>query len=243
MHDDLYKEYGTSIYNKANASPSGQAKRSVDYFAVIYRDCLPNNKEARILDIGCGGGDFLYFLEKNAYAHCQGIDLSSEQVATCRARVKCPVEAADALLFLDGKEGAYDFIAAHDFLEHISKDNVVALVKKIYAALKEGGVFVARVPNMSNPLSGHGRYIDLTHELGFTERSLEQLLFVGGFRCIDLVGGLIILRKGWRPFLRKAFLKAYYAWVRFLYYVQDFSVPRILDHNLIAICRKTKENV
>jgi cyclopropane fatty-acyl-phospholipid synthase-like methyltransferase len=241
MSDELYKEYGTSIYNKANVAGPAQFKRSAEYFSKIYAACLPADKQARILDIGCGGGDFLSFLEKQGYVNCQGIDLSPEQAAACGQRVACPVTQADAGSFLDGKESSYDFIAAHDVLEHVPKAEVVILVKKIFAALKEGGVFAARVPNMSNPFAAHGRYIDLTHELGFTERSLEQLLFVGGFRRIECVGGLMVLRRGIRPLLRRIFLKGYYAWVRFLYYVQDYSVPRILDHNITAICRKTKE--
>ena len=81
----------------------------------------------------------------------------------------------------------------------------------------------------------------MTHELGFTERSLYQLLFTGGFRDIELKGSLVMTRTTWRSYARRFFLKVYYAWVKFLYYVQDFSVPGVLDHDLIARGRRPKD--
>jgi SAM-dependent methyltransferase len=36
-------------------------------FAEWYYDCLPADKSARILDIGCGDGKFLFFLYNKGY--------------------------------------------------------------------------------------------------------------------------------------------------------------------------------
>jgi len=241
MQKDFYDQYFDSVYSPANNLGSEQYENASNYFGVMYRGCLPENKDARILDIGCGAGHFLYFLKKTGYRNYQGIDISAQQVEVCRAKVTPQVEVADAFQFLDGSKQAYDLIVAHDVLEHISKDKALLFVKNIFAALKEDGTLIVRVPNMSNPLAAHGRYIDLTHELGFTERSLYQLLFIGGFRDIHLTGALLIIRRTFRSYIRRIFLKLYYGWVKFLYYSQDFSVPCILDHDLIAICRKSVE--
>ncbi len=238
MSNEVYDRYFETVYQQANSLTQEQFDAASRSFAAAYRSFLPENKDAAFLDIGCGAGHFLYFLQKSGYRNYTGIDISSQQVDVCRQKVSGRVEVSDALSFLEGKEGAYDFIAAHDVLEHLSKDKGIALVRKIHASLKEGGVFVARVPNMSNPLAGHARYIDLTHELGFTERSFYQLFALGGFHRIDIMGGMYLSRRSWRSLLRRLFLAVFYAWVRFLYYVQDYSVPRILDRNMIAVCRK-----
>lgn len=240
MQKDFYDQYFDSVYSSANSLSTEQYEQAADHFGTLYRGRLPENREARILDVGCGAGHFLYFLEKAGYRNYQGIDISPQQVEVCRARVTPRVEVADAFQFLADKEQAYDLIAVHDVLEHIPKDKALLFVKTVFAAITKGGSLIVRVPNMSNPLAAHGRYIDLTHELGFTERSLHQLLFVGGFRDIHLTGALLIRKRTFRSYLRRIFLKLYYAWVKFLYYAQDFSVPRILDHDLIAICRKDR---
>ncbi|MFH0754189.1 MAG: class I SAM-dependent methyltransferase [Candidatus Omnitrophota bacterium] len=240
MGMDFYTEYVDSVYGQANDLTPLRFEAAAEGFKAQYGSLLPKNKQAHILDAGCGAGHFLYFLEKCGYVNFQGIDISPQQIEHCRAHVTSRVASADIYDYLDGKICAYDFIVAHDILEHVPKDRVVVLTGKFFAALKPGGVLVVRVPNMSNPLSVHARYVDLTHELGFTERSLRQLLYLGGFRDITLKGAMMIRKTTWRSYLRRLFLKVYYAWVKFLYYVQDFSVPTILDHDLLAIGRKNE---
>jgi SAM-dependent methyltransferase len=235
---NFYSQYFESIYSSANNLSVEQFELTAAYFGVIYHNYMPSNKNAVILDLGCGAGHFLYFLKKLGYCNYAGIDISPQQVEFCNANITSHVEVADAFQFLQGKSEAYDLIVAHDVLEHIHKDRVLLLVKNIYSSLRKGGIFIVRVPNMSNPLAVHARYVDLSHEIGFTESSLKQLLFVGGFRDIQLIGALVMNRRTFRSYLRRIFLRMYNVWVKFLYYVQDFSVPRILDHNLIAICNK-----
>ena len=46
----------------------------------------------------------------------------------------------------------------------------------MHAALRAGGAVLIDVPNMDWLFAGHERYMDFTHELGFTQESLSQLL-------------------------------------------------------------------
>jgi 2-polyprenyl-3-methyl-5-hydroxy-6-metoxy-1,4-benzoquinol methylase len=241
MGNEFYQEYFDAVYAPANDLSPRRFDKTADDFRAAYGPLLPENKGAHILDVGCGAGYFLYFLDKQGYVNYEGIDISPQQVAHCRAHVTPRAEVADAFDYLDGKEGSFDMILAHDVLEHVAKDRLAAFTKKLFAALKPGGILIVRVPNMSNPLAAHGRYIDLTHEVGFTERSLHQLLYLSGFRDITLKGSLLIRKRTLLSYCRRAFLKMYYAWVRFLYYVQDFSVPTVLDHDLVAIARRSEE--
>lgn len=45
---------------------------------------LPNEKDTRILDLGCGMGHFLYFLKANGYNNYLGIDFCDENIKFCR---------------------------------------------------------------------------------------------------------------------------------------------------------------
>ena len=54
-----------------------------------------------LLDLGCGGGEFLDFLAHRGYTAAAGIDYSDEQVERCRARGLTRVEkVTDANAFL-----------------------------------------------------------------------------------------------------------------------------------------------
>ena len=238
MGCEYFDRYTESVYSRVNRLTPDELKRSAVEYGCLYKGLLPADKSLPVLEIGCGGGSFLYFLGKQGYTNIYGIDISAQQVDLCRQQVTDQVEAADGLEFLKDKNGRYSLIAVHDVLEHIPKEKVLTFVALARAALIDGGALFIRVPNMSNPLAAQSRYIDMTHEVGYTSRSLYQLLFCAGFEDITFKGGLVMLRRGLRAALRRAFIRVYYAWVKFLYFVQDFQVPDYLDHNLIAIARK-----
>lgn len=61
-------------------------------------------------------------------------------------------------------------------LEHISKDKVVDLLCLIKESLKIDGIVIIDVPNMDWILASHERYMDFTHQIGFTPDSLCQVM-------------------------------------------------------------------
>ena len=240
MSEVFFKEYFDSIYSaKNNLSPSGFEAAALDY-AEICRGILPEDRNAPILDIGCGCGHFLYFLKQKGYTQYEGIDISPQQLEQCYRLVTDRAVLSDAVDFLSPRKGVYDFILAFDVVEHIPKSRLAEFISGAHQALKPGGVLMFRVPNMANPMAAYPRYSDMTHEIGFTEKSARQLVYVGGFRDVSLRGELLFRKKGIKTFLRKWLVRLYYAQVRFLYYIQDYQVPEVLDPGLIVIARKTK---
>ncbi|MCR8454597.1 MAG: class I SAM-dependent methyltransferase [Crenarchaeota archaeon] len=67
-----------------------------------YGPFLPEDRDARILDIGCGMGHFLYFLKEEGYRNFLGVDISREQVNFVRKYITDKVVEADAFTFLEG---------------------------------------------------------------------------------------------------------------------------------------------
>jgi hypothetical protein len=61
-------------------------------------------------------------------------------------------------------------------LEHIPKQEVIPLLERIKHALKPGGLVLVDVPNMDWLFAQHERYMDFTHEVGFTLESLRQVM-------------------------------------------------------------------
>jgi 2-polyprenyl-3-methyl-5-hydroxy-6-metoxy-1,4-benzoquinol methylase len=153
-----------------------------------YYDCLPADKKARILDIGCGDGKFLFFLQQKEYRGIEGLELSSQQAEEARKHLKCPIHVVeDTPAFLLDHPSTYQLIAMNDVLEHVPKDEIVSLLRGVLKALHPGGSIVVNVPQISGFTSIFCRYNDFTHETIFTEMSLKQVLSLAGFSEIRFI--------------------------------------------------------
>jgi 2-polyprenyl-3-methyl-5-hydroxy-6-metoxy-1,4-benzoquinol methylase len=152
-----------------------------------YADWLPARRDARLLDLGCGGGEFLEYLATRGYTHCEGIDLSGEQVQRCIERGLgrvAHVESAES--FLESRPSSFDCVTMNDVLEHLPKERCIPVLREIRAALTDTGTLVVKVPNLSSAFGPVARYLDFTHELGFTEHSLRQVLHAAGYKSVEL---------------------------------------------------------
>jgi predicted TPR repeat methyltransferase len=153
-----------------------------------YYDCLPSNREAKILDIGCGDGKFLFFLRQRGYANIEGLELSARLADLTTKRVNCPVHlVTDTLEFLCCNQNRYDTICMNDVLEHIPKSDTISFLAAVRASLVPGGNMVVNVPQVSGFTSLYCRYNDFTHETIFTEMSLRQVLLLAGFSDIRFI--------------------------------------------------------
>lgn len=153
---------------------------------------MPAGKDKIILDLGCGMGQFLYFCKKENYKNCIGIDASGQNIEYMRQRgflSGYQLYQASIMDFLKGKDSVYDVIVLNDVIEHLTKDEIFELMDAVMKALKCGGRFLIKTPNMANPfVAAAGRYIDITHETGITELSIKQVLTATGFQDIKVIG-------------------------------------------------------
>ena len=155
-------------------------------FRKHYLPLLPTEKEARILDLGCGYGEFLYFLQCHGYTNASGVDLSESELEAGRSLGVLNLQRGDGAAVLAESRGEFDFISAIDVLEHVPKNQVVFLLGQIHSALRPGGRFVCQVPNLAafySPLF----YMDFSHETPFTAPSLKQALELARFDAIRVL--------------------------------------------------------
>lgn len=138
---------------------------------------------ARILEIGFGEGQALRQLAQAGYRDLHGWDISADCVELARQQeIPANLRHVDAIEALhQHAPDAFDVIIAKDLLEHLPREAVIPFTSGVFRVLKPGGVLVARLPNMANPLAVFLRYDDFTHTLGFTENSLRQVFSLGGF--------------------------------------------------------------
>jgi len=133
--------------------------------------------QAAILDVGCNKGYLLAALQGFGFKHLTGIDLSPVDVEQAIQLVpNVSFVCTDAQSYLQDHIGEFDVIFIKAVLEHIAKADVLPLLTQIKAGLKPGGTVVIDVPNMDWLFASHERYMDFTHEVGFTKESLRQVM-------------------------------------------------------------------
>ena len=119
--------------------------KSADEFYPFTAKCLPANKGAKVLDLGCGTGlELEYYFKINPSTSITGIDLAPDMLG----RLKSKFSDKDITLILGSYfdvpfGGAlYDAAVSVESLHHFTKEEKIPLYKKIYGALKDGGYFI-----------------------------------------------------------------------------------------------------
>ncbi len=90
----------------------------------------------RVLDVGCGVGVMMRYLESAGY-ECNGVELSAFAAAFARQRGH-DVHSGD-FLEVDFEENSFDLAAAVEVIEHVPDPR--AFIEKILRVLKPGGLF------------------------------------------------------------------------------------------------------
>jgi predicted TPR repeat methyltransferase len=149
---------------------------------------LPANRDARILDIGCGLGQFLGEMNKLGYTNTLGIDISDESIKACTEKGINVKKIEDVVSFSKSNTEKFDFITMSHVLEHIDKDKIIdTLITIKTALLKEGGAFVVMIPNAQSTTGAYWMYEDFTHSTLFTSGSIFYVLRSAGFEQISFL--------------------------------------------------------
>ena len=107
--------------------------------------CLPREKNANVLDLGCGTGlELDYYFKLNPSAKVTGIDLAPGMLAALRKKFSDKDITLIQGSYFDVQlgENKYDAAVSVESLHHFTKREKTPLYRKIYNALKPGGYFI-----------------------------------------------------------------------------------------------------
>lgn len=165
-----------------------QDEKKIRQFEHNYRRYFPANPEARVIDIGIGRGEMLTCMKRWGYQNALGLDISPSTVNFCKS-LSLPCELIpDAASWLSNNVASCSVITLLDVLEHFPKSDCIDFLRRIRASLIPGGVVLIQVPNMQALHAALHRYQDFTHEIGFSEHSLKQVLSASGFKSFHFRG-------------------------------------------------------
>ncbi|MBU2785957.1 MAG: class I SAM-dependent methyltransferase [Acidithiobacillus ferriphilus] len=144
-----------------------------------YLPLLRALPEGQFLDIGCGAGEFIYYLNQN-HIPAEGIDQDIKEVERATRRglsVFC--DSAESHLKESRKK--YSGISLLEVIEHISPDGIPPLLSIIFEKLMPGGAVLIETINIKHPLAFHSFYTDPTHQRPVPSDLLVFMLQWHGF--------------------------------------------------------------
>ena len=234
----LYSTYVTThTRNLYGETTIEKIKKQFKVWKSYFGKYLPNDPNAMILDIGCGNGGFVYFLQNIGYKNSYGIDISREQVEDGRKLGIQNIECADLIEFLKEKDKIYNVIFARDVIEHFKKDEILNILEVIFNALTQKGILIIQTPNAESPFGNRYRYGDFTHEVAFTRSSLNQILRNAGFSEVIFRSAQPV-PKGIKSSIRFLLWKLIHYLLKYYMLIETGSGEGIFTQNIIAIAKK-----
>lgn len=234
----LFENYYETRSYFLDAADQEKIEWSNFYVEKVYLDYFKSlSKDAAIADMGCGKGFILNALSQHGFTHLTGVDLSKGDIV--RGKKLFPYidfVQDDMFSYLEKNTNTFDVIILKAVIEHVKKEQVLPLLQKLYGALKSGGFLLVDVYNADWFFMHHDRYMDFTHETGFTQESLEQVMrFSFDNVKIKSVSSPLIGKedKKWRYKVARKIIKTLFIWAE-----PEMAMTPFLDRLLIGYGKK-----
>lgn len=153
-------------------------KREFSYF----------DRKGMILDLGCGGGEFINLDPKRIV----GIDSNKKSILICKKkRFKAVFGSVTRLPF---KKDSFNGVHCSHLIEHLYPKEAHKMLSEVSRVLKKNGIFV-----LSTPIFWEGFYNDFTHIKPYNPESiLRYLVHNGQERTLQDVGKFEKIDLYWR---------------------------------------------
>ncbi len=210
------------------------------YLRRLVKRFFPADRESKILDLGCGCGALILFLQENGYHNVLGVETSPDQVQFARQLGAEPVVAGDLVPFLrNSRADVFDVVVLFDVIEHFCKDEVLEIMDQACRVLRPGGRLIVHAPNAEGIFGSRIFWSDFTHEMAFTRESLRQLARASGFGSVEFSEDVPAVH-GVKSLIRRVLWSGLRSIFRLAYMAEtgDSGAGLILSQNVLAVARK-----
>ena len=180
--NDLYIAFENQFRGTADEIKQQQVK----YLPFLSAIAQNISEPLKVLDIGCGRGEWLRLLSEHNY-ESEGVDLSHTMVDLCLLE-GFKATQGDAIAYLENKDdNSVHVITAFHVVEHLPFEHMVRLFDQCLRVLKPGGKIIFETPNPENlTVSGYSFYLDPTHKNPIPPITLEFIARQRGYSQIDI---------------------------------------------------------
>lgn len=159
------------------------------YYDDNYRSLLPADRQAAILDIGCGRGDFVRYLHELGYRNITAVDSDDAAIVvlqdidgTIARRVEISGELPIQL------SGPWDLIIAKQMIYYLDRRQAPTFVRSLADSLGPNGRLIVEIFNGSLLSSRFTELKDPAILTAYTELGLKRLLERNGLKVERLFG-------------------------------------------------------
>lgn len=159
---------------------------------------VARQKSARILDFGCGTGNFLKFISRlRPDLQLHGTDFSNESIRiaqnTCASLEPAPDLRTLTSLPTPWASGSFDAVYSLEVVEHLSDATLETMLAEIHRLLRDGGYAVITTPNDEDleqlhtccPQCGSTFHI-WQHVRSWSKESLAEFMARHGFALVSV---------------------------------------------------------
>lgn len=188
-------------------------------------------KNAKILEIGYGNGDFLRYA-KNKNLDIYGYEINPILINRFKKNF-------NILRDLDSYSNHFDVIVILDVVEHFGKKQLLNNFLTYKKILKPGGLILGRVPNCSCSIGLFDAFGDLSHKSFFNYQSLDQLSKITDFHLRRIIRDFFIPNRFYK-YIYFYMKNLFFALIEFIYKFLFFGFKSnyIFSNSLIFIFEK-----
>ncbi len=194
--EELARIYGTDYFLGSETEEGRRAASEIKkatakgYLAEILR--YRGNAPGRLLEVGCGDGDFLELAEANGW-NVTGIEYAPAACDRARQRLKNGTVHCGELKQASLPSEQFDLCVVSDVIEHVRSP--LEFLAEVHRVLKPGGTLFVATPSTDSwsarLLKQNWMEFKAEHLSYFNRETLQTALFKSGFREV-------IVQPGWK---------------------------------------------
>lgn len=234
IYSNYHSTHTKHLYGEVSIE---KIKNHFPVYEYYYGKHVNNNKNVSVLELGCGYGDFVYWLLNKGYNNVKGIDYSEEQIKIGTSLGIPGLICDDIFNFFEEDNSTFDLIILRDVLEHFDSDETYKLVSQLNNKLDKKGTIILQVPNGQSPFVGKILFGDFTHHNAFTESSINQLFKSSGFNAIKVFETTPV-PKNFKGLLRLFLWQIEKLYLKLLQLIATGDGSGLFSQNIIAVIKK-----
>jgi SAM-dependent methyltransferase len=157
-----------------------------DYLSDVRRLVADSADGVRVLDIGCGRGEWLSLLQQVG-VRAAGVDSHTAFVEAGRAQGLDIVEGDGVDHLCSLPANSLDLVTAFHLIEHLDIETVLTLVAAAHNVLRVGGCLLLETPNPTNlQMAACDFYNDPTHRVPLPPALTAFLVSASGFDDVEV---------------------------------------------------------